>query len=62
LKENLFFILNKDKDKALTGKQQVDVMMKGIKLTVASIVAAKTEAVYKDYRSDFAAATSFVLD
>jgi hypothetical protein len=58
LKEN-FFILNKDKDEALTGKQQVDVMMKGIKSTDASIVAAKTD-VYKDYRSDFAAATNFL--
>jgi hypothetical protein len=42
LKEH-FFILNKDKDEALTGKQQVDVMMKGIKLTDTSIVAAKTD-------------------
>jgi hypothetical protein len=58
LKEN-FFILCKDKDEALTGKQQVDVMMKGIKSTDASIVAAKTN-VYKDYRSDFAAATNFL--
>ncbi len=58
LKEN-FFILNKDMDEALTGKQQVDVMMKGIKSTDTSIVAAKTD-VYKDYRSDFAAATNFL--
>jgi hypothetical protein len=58
LKEN-FFILNKDNDEALTGKQQVDVMMKGIKLTDTSIVAAKTD-VYKDYHTDFAVATNFL--
>jgi hypothetical protein len=58
LKEN-FFILCKDKDEALTGKQQVDVMMKGIRSMDASIVVAKTD-IYKDYRSDFAAATNFL--
>jgi len=58
LKEN-FFILCKDKDEALTGKQQVDVMMKGIRSTDASIVAAKTD-VYKDFRTDFSAATNFL--
>jgi hypothetical protein len=58
LKEN-FFILCKDKDEALTGKQQVDVMMKGIRSTDASIVAAKTN-IYKDFCSDFAGATNFL--
>jgi hypothetical protein len=58
LKEN-FFILSKDKDEELTGKQKVDIMMKGIKSTDASIIAAKTD-VYKDYRSDFSAATNFL--
>jgi hypothetical protein len=58
LKEN-FFILSKDKDEELTGKQKVDVMMKGIKSSDASIVAAKTD-IYKDYRSDFSAATNFL--
>ena len=58
LKEN-FFILAKDKDEALTSKQQVEVLMRGIKSSDASIVAAKTN-VYKDYRSDFSAATSFL--
>ena len=58
LKEN-FFILCKDKDEALTGKQQVDIMLKGIKSTDASIIAAKTD-VYKDYRTDFPAATNFL--
>ena len=59
LKEN-FFILCKDKDEALTGKQQVDVMMKGIRSTDASIVAAKTD-VYKDFRTDFSAATKLFV-
>jgi hypothetical protein len=58
LKEN-FFILSKDKDEELTGKQKVDIMMKGIKSMDASIIAAKTD-VYKDYRLDFSAATNFL--
>ena len=58
LKEN-FYILGKDKDEALTGKQQVDIMLKGIKSLDATIVAAKTN-VFKDFRSDFAAATAFL--
>ena len=58
LKEN-FFILAKYKDENLTDKQRVDVLMKGIKSTDPSIVAAKTD-IYKDYRSDFNAATSFL--
>lgn len=58
LKEN-FYILGKDKDEALTGRQQVDIMLKGIKSLDATIVAAKTN-VFKDFRSDFAAATAFL--
>lgn len=58
LKEN-FFVLAKDKDENLTNKQRVDVLMRGIKSSDASIVAAKTD-VYKDYRSNFDAATSFL--
>ncbi|KAI2489217.1 hypothetical protein MHU86_25377 [Fragilaria crotonensis] len=58
LKEN-FYILSKDKDENLTNKQRVDVMMKGIRSSDASIVAAKTD-VYKDFRSDFDGATSFL--
>ena len=58
LKEN-FYILGKDKDEALTEKQQVDIMLKGIKSLDATIVAAKTN-VFKDFRSDFAAATAFL--
>jgi hypothetical protein len=42
LKEN-FFILSKDKDEELTGKQKVDITMKGIKSMDASIIAAKTD-------------------
>jgi hypothetical protein len=58
LKES-FFVLAKDKDENLTDKQRVDVLMKGIKSSDASIIAAKT-SVFKDYRSDFNAATSFL--
>jgi hypothetical protein len=58
LKDN-FFILAKDKDENVTHKQRVDVLMKGIKSTDPSIVAAKTD-IYKDYRSNFNAATSFL--
>jgi hypothetical protein len=55
MKEN-FFILSKDKEKELTGKQKVDNMMKGIKSMDASVIVVKTH-VYKDYRLDFSAAT-----
>ena len=58
LKEN-FFVLAKDKDENLTERQRVDILMKGIRSSDANIVAAKTD-VYKDYRSDFNAATSFL--
>jgi hypothetical protein len=58
LKES-FFVLAKDRDENLTDKQRVDVLMKGIKSSNASIIAAKT-SVFKDYRSDFNAATSFL--
>ncbi len=58
LKEN-FFILSKDKDEHLTNKQRVDILMKSIKSTDGSVVAAKT-SVYKDFRSDFNGATSFL--
>jgi hypothetical protein len=58
LKES-FFVLAKDRDENLTDKQRVDVLMKGIKSSDASIIAAKT-SVFKDYRSDFNAATSFL--
>ncbi len=52
-------MLAKDKDENRTDKQRVDVLMKGIKSSDASIVAAKT-SVLKDHRSDFNAATSFL--
>jgi hypothetical protein len=52
-------VLAKDKDENLTDKQRVHVLMKGIKSSDASIIAAKT-SVFKDYRSDFNAATSFL--
>ena len=58
LKEN-FFILGKDKDETLTGRQQVDIVFKGIRSPDASVVAAKTD-VYKDFRSDFTSATNFL--
>lgn len=58
LKEN-FFVLAKDRDEGLTEKQKVDTLMKGIKSSDPSIVAAKTD-VYKDYRSNFNAAISFL--
>jgi hypothetical protein len=58
LKES-FFVLAKDKDENLTNKQRVNVLMKGIKLSDASIVAAKT-SVFKDCRLDFNAATNFL--
>ena len=58
LKEN-FFVLGKDDDERLTGKQKVDQMLKGIKSSDASIIAAKTD-IYKDFRSDFDAAASFL--
>jgi hypothetical protein len=51
LKES-FFVLAKDRDENLTDKQRVDVLMKGIKSSDASIIAAKT-SVFKDYCSDF---------
>jgi hypothetical protein len=42
LKEN-FYVLEKDKHEELTGKQQVDVLLRGIRLTdTTGIVAAKT--------------------
>ena len=58
LKEN-FYILAKDKDEALSDKQRVDIFMKGIKSSDVNVIAAKTD-VYKDYQSDFDAATTFL--
>ena len=58
LKEN-FFVLDKDPDEKLTGKQKVDQMLRGMKSSDASIVAAKTD-VYKDFRSDFDKAAGFL--
>ena len=52
-------MLAKDRDEGLTEKQKVDTLMKGIKSSDPSIVAAKTD-VYKDYRSNFNAAISFL--
>ncbi len=56
LKES-FFVLVKDKDENLMDKQRVDVLMRGIKLSNASIVVAKT-SMFKDHCLDFHAATS----
>ena len=58
LKEN-FYILDKDDDERLTGKQKVDQMLRGIKSSDPNIVAAKTD-IYKDFRSDFDGAATFL--
>jgi hypothetical protein len=58
LEEN-FFILSKDKDENLTERQRVHILTTGIRSTDPSIVAAKTD-VYKDFRTDFSAATNFL--
>ena len=58
LKEN-FFILAKDKDEALTGKQKVEKMMNGLRSTDTSIIAART-VIYHQYRDDFNGATTFL--
>jgi hypothetical protein len=51
LKEN-FHVWLKDKSKALTEKQMVDNMLRGVRSTDASIASAKVN-VYQNYRSDF---------
>ena len=58
LKE-IFYILAKDKDETLSEKQCVDILMKGIKPSDVSVLAAKTD-VYNDYQADFDAATNFL--
>jgi hypothetical protein len=51
LKEN-FFILAKDADEALTGKQKEEKMMHGLRSTDTSIISART-VIYHTYRNDF---------
>jgi hypothetical protein len=57
LKEN-FYVLEKDKD--LTGgKQQFDVLLRGIRSTDTGIVAAKTN-IFQSYCADFDKAAEFL--
>jgi hypothetical protein len=58
LKEN-FFILAKDADEALTGKQKVEKMMNGLRSTDTSIISART-VIYHTYRNDFDGAATFL--
>ena len=58
LKEN-FYILSKDKSEALTGKQQVDCLMRGIRSSDTSITSAKIN-IFQSYRSDFDGAVNFM--
>jgi len=58
LKEN-FYILSKDKSEALTGKQQVDCLMRGIRSSDTSITSAKIN-IFQSYRSDFDGAVTFM--
>jgi hypothetical protein len=58
LKEN-FFVLEKDKHEELTGKQQVDILLRGIRSTDAGITSAKIN-VYQSFRSDFNKAAEFL--
>ena len=58
LKEN-FFVMEKDKHKELTGKQQVDVLLRGIRSTHTNIVAAKTN-IFQSYCANFDKAAEFL--
>ena len=58
LKEN-FYILSKDKSEALTGKQQVDCLMRGIRSSDTSMTSAKIN-IFQSYRSDFDGAVTFM--
>ncbi|KAI2498698.1 hypothetical protein MHU86_15765 [Fragilaria crotonensis] len=58
LKEN-FYILSKDKSEALTGKQQVDCLMRGIRSSDTSITSAKIN-IFQSYRSNFDGAVTFM--
>jgi hypothetical protein len=58
LKEN-FFILAKDTDEALTGKQKVEKMMNGLRSTDTNIVSART-VIFHQYRDNFDGATTFL--
>jgi hypothetical protein len=58
LKEN-FFILTKDPDETLTGKQKVEKMMNGLRSTDTNIVSART-VIFHQYRDDFDGATTFL--
>jgi len=58
LKEN-FYVLEKDKHEDLTGKQQVDVLLRGIRSTDTGIVAAKTN-IFQSYRANFDKAAEFL--
>ena len=58
LKEN-FSVLEKDKHEGLTGKQQVDVLLRGIKSTDPGIASAKIN-VFQSYRGDFDGAVDFL--
>lgn len=58
LKEN-FYVLEKDKSESLTGKQRVDVLLRGIRSTDTSIVSARIN-IYQNYRSDFDRAAEFM--
>ncbi|KAI2495964.1 hypothetical protein MHU86_18531 [Fragilaria crotonensis] len=58
LKET-FFVLEKDKHEELTGKQQVDILLRGIRSTDTGITSAKIN-VYQSFRSDFNKAAEFL--
>jgi hypothetical protein len=58
LKDN-FFILAKDPDEALTGKQKVEKMMNGLRSTDTNIISART-VIFHQYRDDFNATTTFL--
>jgi hypothetical protein len=58
LKEN-FYVLEKDKSENLTGKQRVDVLLRGIRSTDTSIVSARIN-IFQNYRSDFDKAAEFM--
>ena len=58
LKEN-FYVLEKDKSESLTGKQRVDVLLRGIRSTDTSIVSARIN-LFQNYRSDVDKAAEFM--
>ena len=58
LKEN-FYVLEKDKHEDLTGKQQVDTMLRGIQSTDPGITSAKVN-VFQSYRGQFDKAAEFM--